>query len=67
MGGNNLPHPNDIDLGILYMKYLENHKFIRSVNEGVISGISTIDNPINEYIRCFRKFLCFNKEDTTIA
>ena len=49
-----LPYPEDIDLGILYMNYLENPKFIRSVRDGSISGIPTIDNPINEYIQFFR-------------
>lgn len=57
----NLPHPDNTDLGILYMKYLENPKFIRSVNGGTISGISTIDNPINEYIQCFRRVSDFRK------
>lgn len=60
----NLPYPDNIDLGILYNKYLENPKFIRSVNGGTISGIPTIDNPINEYIQCFRKISDFRKNET---
>lgn len=51
----NLPFPDDINLRDLYMKYLESPKFIKSVNGGTISGIPTIDNPINEYIQCFRR------------
>ncbi|MFO7525650.1 MAG: hypothetical protein R6W68_09365 [Ignavibacteriaceae bacterium] len=60
---NKLPYPDDIDLGILYKKYLKNPNFIRSVNGGTISGISTIDNPINEYIQCFRKISDFRKHE----
>ncbi|WP_257823230.1 SIR2 family NAD-dependent protein deacylase [Salipaludibacillus agaradhaerens] len=58
---NNLPYPDNVDLEILYMKHLGNPRFIRSVKEGSISGIATIDNPINEYIQCFRKLSDFSK------
>lgn len=60
---NNLPYPDDVNLGSLYMKYLENPNFIRSVNGGSISGIPTIDNPINGYIQCFRRVSDFSKND----
>ena len=58
---NNLPCPDNVDLGILYMKYFEKPSFIRSVKDGTIFGISTIDNPINEYIQCFRTVSDFSK------
>lgn len=58
---NNLPYPDNVDLGILYMKHLENPRFIRSVKEGSILGIPTIDNPIHEYIQCFRRVSDFSK------
>lgn len=50
-----LPHPNNIDFDDLYNKYFNAPKFIRSVSGGTISGISSIDNPINEYIMFFRR------------
>jgi hypothetical protein len=56
-----LPHPRDIDFLALYIKYLENPKFIRSVNKGSISGNLNIENPINEYIQIFKKVSKFNK------
>ena len=43
------------------MKYFESPKFIRSVNGGTISGIVTIDNPIDEYIQCFRRISDFGE------
>jgi len=57
-----LPHPKDVDFSDLYNKYLRQPKFIRSVNGGTISGIHSIDNPINEYIQFFRRVSAFNKE-----
>lgn len=61
---NNLPHPADIKRDDLYQKYLNNPKFIRSVKNGSISGIPTIDNPINEYLQCFRRASDFNKNSS---
>ena len=57
-----LPHPKDVDFNDLYNKYLKEPKFIRSVNGGTISGIPSIDNPINEYIQFFRRVSVFNKK-----
>ena len=56
-----LPHPKDVDFSDLYNRYLNEPKFIRSVNGGTISGIRSIDNPINEYIQFFRRISAFNK------
>lgn len=50
-----LPHPNNIDFIDLYNQYFNEPKFIRAVSGGTISGISSIDNPINEYIIFFRR------------
>ncbi|WP_163581327.1 SIR2 family NAD-dependent protein deacylase [Gracilibacillus saliphilus] len=58
----NLPYPDNVDLENLYKNFLENPRFIRSVNEGLISGIATIDDPINEYIECFRIVSDFGKK-----
>jgi hypothetical protein len=57
-----LPHPEDIDFSDLYNKYLNEPKFIRSVSGGTISGIPSIDNPINEFIQFFRRVSSFNKK-----
>ena len=59
-----LPHPKDIDFNGLYDTYLNEPKFIRSVSGGTISGIPSIDNPINEYIQFFRKNSVFNRKGT---
>ncbi|KGA98664.1 hypothetical protein AJ85_06525 [Alkalihalobacillus alcalophilus ATCC 27647 = CGMCC 1.3604] len=59
----NLPYPNNVDLGNLYMNFLENPRFIRSVNERTISGITTIDIRINEYIEYFRRVSDFSKSE----
>lgn len=56
-----LPYPKDIDFKYLYGKYLKEPKFIRSVNGGTISGIPSIDNPINEYMQFFRRISTFKK------
>lgn len=58
---NNLPYPDNVDFGNLYLNFLENPRFIRSVKEGSISGIATIDIRINEYIECFRRVSDFSK------
>lgn len=57
-----LPHPEDIDFSDFYNKYLNEPKFIRSVNGGTISGKSSIDDPINEFIQFFRRVSAFNKK-----
>lgn len=61
-----LPHPKDVDFNDLYNRYLREPKFIRSVNGGTISGIPSIDNPINEYIQFFRRVSDFNKNGSSI-
>lgn len=58
-----LPHPTDIDFKYLYDTYFKEPKFIRSVSGGTISGIPSIDNPINEYIQFFRRVSAFNKKE----
>lgn len=57
-----LPHSEDIDFSDLYNKYLNEPKFIRSVSGGTISGIPSIDNPIDEFIQFFRRVSTFNKK-----
>lgn len=58
-----LPYPENVNIENLYIKYLENPKFIGAVNGESISLKDTIYISINEYISCFRMASYFRKSD----
>ncbi|MGL5256414.1 MAG: SIR2 family NAD-dependent protein deacylase [Proteocatella sp.] len=58
-----LPYPENVNIENLYIKYLENPQFIKSVNGKSISLKDTNDASINinDYINCFRMVSYFRK------